>query len=102
MKNLKVRETLCFALLDNASKIDCVREEVMQSILNLNKIKRGLADVEIDYDLAIKTIEQIERTGLYKLSAFELKTFTYSILFHLQSPEFSLRDYCSHFMKQIF
>jgi len=30
-------------------------------VVNINKIKKGLADVEIDYDLAIKSLESIDK-----------------------------------------
>jgi len=31
----------------------------MEMVVNVNKIKRGLADVEFDYDLIIQTMEQV-------------------------------------------
>lgn len=65
LKSLKVRQTLSQGLYDSLQgekmkEINgLVREEVRTLIVNMNKIKRGLADVEIDYDLAIKSIEKI-------------------------------------------
>ena len=62
------------------AKVD-IKKEIFEIIANFNKIKRGLADVELDYDLIIKTIEKIDANQLSQMSHFGIRSVSYSILF---------------------
>lgn len=80
-----------------------IKTDTIEAICNLNKIKKGLADVELDYDLIIKTIETINNeVTLNKMSNIELRSISYSIIFLLSSEEFSVRDYSCNFLKNLF
>jgi hypothetical protein len=39
-------------------KITKFNKDALESIVNLNKMKRGAADMELDYDMVIKTIQK--------------------------------------------
>ena len=57
-------------------------------MVNLNKLKRGAADLELDYDSVIKTIQtMIEEQGIFasKFSSFEVNAISYSVLSLLSS-----------------
>lgn len=105
LKSLKIRNTLSSGLiecLDGKIEGDTVKKEVREVVGELNKLKRGLADMELDYDRIIKTIQQLLEVSLDKFTQNELHVMTYPILFLLQSEEFSVRDYASHFLKHLF
>lgn len=36
------------------------------------------------------------------MNHFEIRAISYSIIFLLQSEEFSVRDYANHFLKKLF
>ena len=87
VKSLKVREVLSKGMTESLKEKNQdempVRNEVLQTICNLNKIKRRLADTELDYDLAIKTIEKVDEVKIQEFTFNEIKAITYSILFLL-------------------
>ncbi len=57
LRSLRIRASFSANLhtaLENKQK--AIRPEVLATIANLNKLRRGAADMELDYDLVIKTI----------------------------------------------
>ncbi|CDW84473.1 small subunit processome component 20 homolog [Stylonychia lemnae] len=113
VKSLKVRNLLSKGLLDNLFVEDSdnlkvsipdlkMKRGTIEIICNLNKIKRGLADTELDYDLIIKTLEKLDINHFRTITHYDLRQISYSVLFLLQSDEFSVRDYSCHFLKQFF
>ena len=57
LRSLRIRASFSANLhtaLENKQK--AIRPEVLGTIANLNKLRRGAADMELDYDLVIKTI----------------------------------------------
>ena len=71
----------------------------MEAVSNLNKIKRGIADMELDYDLAIKTLDQVLNSNLFEtLSSLELSVITYAILHLVYNSELSVREYAVYAM----
>jgi hypothetical protein len=57
LRSLRIRRTLALGLA-TCSRF-CVKPEVLDIVRDLNKLKRGAADLELDYDTVIKTIERI-------------------------------------------
>jgi hypothetical protein len=81
-----------------------IKPEVLETVTNLNKLRRGAADMELDYDLVIKTIKSIiesEDEFSDKLKPLELQIISYNILHLLLNDEFSVRDFANHFVKQV-
>ena len=66
MRNVLTKGLLDNLFEENSSKIKVkvadlnLKKETFDIISNLNKIKRGLADTELDYDLIIKVLEKID------------------------------------------
>ena len=62
-------------------------------------LKKGMADVPLDYDkvlLAIKKITEIDIMDEENISKLELNALTYVIVHLLKSDEFSVRDFAHH------
>ena len=100
MKNIRIRNTLAVGLKDSL-KGNILKSDVLEVIVNLNKLKRGAADLELDYDLIIKTIESLMSNDLSTWNRLELQGVSYSILYLISSEEFSVRDYAAHFVKNV-
>ena len=57
LRSLRIRASFSASLqvaLESKQKV--IKPEVLVTIANINKLKRGAADMELDYDLVIKTI----------------------------------------------
>lgn len=100
LKNIRIRNTLAVGLKDSL-KGNILKSDVLEVIVNLNKLKRGAADLELDYDLIIKTIESLMSNDLSTWNRLELQGVSYSILYLISSEEFSVRDYAAHFVKNV-
>jgi hypothetical protein len=58
LKSIRIRASFSAGLQASLEKKQTlVKPEVLQTITSLNKLKRGAADMELDYDLVIKTIQ---------------------------------------------
>ncbi|TNV87999.1 hypothetical protein FGO68_gene14880 [Halteria grandinella] len=103
LRSLRIRNTLAQSL--QTCKLNTVvKPDVLQIVSDLNRLKRGAADLELDYDCVIKTIERtIEGQGQLEatLTEVELQAITYSIVHLMQSEEFSVRDFACHYVKQV-
>jgi len=53
----------------------------LEALRNLNSIKRGVADMELDHDKIIKTIEDSLKSKFEGVNNLELSLITYCILF---------------------
>lgn len=57
LRSLRIRNTLA-QNLQSCKLNTVVKPDVLQIINDLNRLKRGAADLELDYDCVIKTIER--------------------------------------------
>lgn len=102
VENPKVRSQLAQGLQRALTGSSLLGEECLAQICQLNKVKRGLADLELDCDKAIAAIQFIsEQKILEKCACHELNLITYSIIFLCQHEEYSVREYASHFIDHI-
>jgi len=68
----------------------------------LNRIKRGVADLELDCDKAITAIQCLsEEKILERCSTVDMKFIAYSIVFYCQHEEYSVREYATHFLEYV-
>ena len=65
-------------------------DRVLQLNIDLNKLKRGLADLEIDCDSAIQALQVFE---FKDLSFIETGAIVYNLLLLCQHEEYSMREY---------
>ena len=56
LRSLRIRQSLSIGLQSSLVLVSKFNPEALEIVCNLNKLKRGAADMELDYDLAIKTI----------------------------------------------
>jgi hypothetical protein len=105
LRSLRIRASFSANLqvaLENKQKV--IKPEVLITIANLNKLRRGAADMELDYDLVIKTIQNLiesEQAFSESLSSIELQALSYTIMHLLLNEEFSVRDFANHFVKSV-
>lgn len=100
LKSIRIRQSLSLGL--QGSLGNYLKAEALDIICNLNKLKRGAADLELDYDSVIKTIQSlIENDTINSLKSLELQAITYSVAHLLENEEFSVRDFANHFIKQM-
>lgn len=60
IKSLRVRNTLSIGLEEALPmKTKAIDQKALKIIVNLNTLKRGVADLEFDYDLIISTIQKL-------------------------------------------
>ena len=65
----------------------------------MNRIKKGAADLTLDYDSALAAIGEASKLNFSLLTNIEVQCITYNVLHLLGNEEFSVRDYACHFMK---
>jgi len=107
MRSKKVRQKFSEGLLASLSTAEAqtvlsrenstVRKEVLEIVVDLNAVKTGLADIDLDFDKVLGAIQKVTKdTNLKEMSSLEINLLTYSILFLLTNQEFSVRDYAEH------
>jgi hypothetical protein len=102
LRNLRVRRTFSEGLIQAIPKAKSIAGEetisldVLELIGNLNKLKKGVADLELDYDSAIGAIQKLVGLSPESLNFLELQSITYNVLYLLKNNEFSMRDYSVH------
>ena len=91
-----------FEVLGEGSKHESiVAPRMLIMTKELNKLKRGVADMELDTDnaiLAIKEFIQLDQAQLEK-SAFKISdvlALSYNIIYLLSNEEYSIREYAEH------
>ena len=92
MRSKKARELL-------ANGLNSVyKTETTQTLVQLNSIKKGVADVDYDYEKVLAGIKQVsERKGLSE----EQNVLLFSILALLTHQEYSVREYSLHAVSQL-
>jgi len=86
LKSLRIRNSLSIGLQSSLTTRGKINPDVLDIVCNLNKLRRGAADLELDYDSVIKTIQQlIEAQDVLEgiLSNIELQAISYSVMFLL-------------------
>ena len=99
MESRKARQSLTDRLVSAISDQKLFRKEWLECIRDMCALKKGMADVPLDYDkvlLAIKKITEIDIMDQEKISKSELNALTYVIVHLLKSDEFSVRDFAQH------
>ena len=102
LKPLRIRTALAQGL--QSSLPNKLKPEILETICNLNKLKRGAADLELDYDTVIKTIQGLLESKdvlSQTLTPLELQAVSYQVFHLIQSEEFSVRDFACHFIKEL-
>lgn len=95
----KAREQLSVGLCKAMSgqHQSMIGAETLKLIVEMTKLKRGVADMELDCDNAIKAIKRfIEQETKELFSLLELSALTYCIVYLCQNEEFSVREYAEH------
>ena len=69
-------------------------------IVSLTKLRRGAADLELDYDLCIKTMQNLIEQPEER-ATLEAQAIGYIIVSLITNEEFSVRDYAGHYVKQV-
>lgn len=79
-----------------------MRKPVLDMVVELNRLKRGLADLEQDCDSAIKAIQAfIEHATVGQYQVFEMSAVAYSVTYLCQHEEYSMREYALHGLNHI-
>ena len=63
MKSFKVREILANGLAKTLQGSGLVSDEALTQIKDMNTVKKGLADMELDYDKTLTAIKSVGRTA---------------------------------------
>ena len=104
MESKKVRQSLTEGLMLSLEGSDLMRQEYLQMIKDMCSLKKGMADVPLDYDKvlnAIKKITELDFTNEQHVKRLETNAFTYLIVHLLKNEEFSVRDYAQHAFSHI-
>ena len=81
--------------------IAMVSSDSLSIIVKLNKLKRGLADLELDCDTTIQTLQVILDQNFDDRTLLEISALTYNILFLVNHDEFSVREYSLYAFKKV-
>jgi len=73
-----------------------VSEQILIILVNLNTVKRGTADIDLDLDKLLNAIKQITKIDQTQLLPLDLNLLVYGILYLLANEEFSVREYAEH------
>ena len=72
---------------------------ILSMIVSMTKLKRGLADMELDIDSAIQGIQKFLESQDYQM--IEIQSMTYCIVFLMQHEEYSMREYALHGLNHV-
>jgi len=80
-----------------------VSVEALTLIRDLNKMKRGIADMEIDCDSSIQAIQDfIQGDRQSSMTSLEVSAVTCSVAYLCKHEEYSMREYAEHALNHIF
>jgi hypothetical protein len=91
----KVRE----ALGNGVKALGLMDATILQIMADMNKLKRGLADMELDIDCAITAIKTL--MGREDYSMMELSSIIYCVVYLMQHEEYSMREYAHHGLNHV-
>ena len=104
MESRKARQSLTEKLQVALDGSGVMRKEYLQMIKDMCSLKKGMADVPLDYDKvlsAIKKITELNLTDEKLVTRLEINAFTYLIVHLLKNDEFSVRDFAQHAFSHI-
>lgn len=106
--NPRIRQQLALGLqaafaagTSKSSHHGFLSEGCLAQLVNLNKLKRGLADLELDCDSAISAIQSMTEDPSQLLQSFDvhqLAAIAYSTSYYCRHDEYSVREYAIHFL----
>lgn len=107
VKAVKVRRQLGEGLMAAIGNSGMIPESTLALISELNKVRRGIADMELDCDRSIRTIQDFIQEGPTKIknrtmTCLEISAITYSIIYLCKHEEYSMREYAEHALNHIF
>jgi len=97
----KAREQLANGFAE-AMKGRGMQDETLEMIKKLNKLKRGLADLELDCDSCIVAIKDFLSVDNQELGFLDISGISYCIVYLCQHEEYSLREYAEHALNHLF
>ena len=96
VKSPKVRAKLSTGLASSLAsvKTEIIGKPALDLLVELNRLKRGLADLELDCEAAIRAIQAFsEDPSVDGKSMVEIGAATYSIVYLCQHEEYSMREH---------
>lgn len=79
-----------------------IGKPALDVVVELNRLKRGLADLEQDCDSAIRAIQTfVDDATVNQYSVLEMSAVAYSITFLCQHEEYSMREYALHGLNRV-
>ena len=75
-------------------------DEILEMVVSMTKLKRGLADMELDIDSAIRAIQSFLERQDYEM--IEIQAITYCIVYLMQHEEYSMREYALYGLNHTF
>lgn len=105
VKSPKVRARLSTGLASSlgATKSQIVTKSSLDLLVELNRLKRGLADLELDVDAAIKAIQTFsEDPAVMNYSLIDISASAYCITYLCQHEEYSMREHALLGLNRIF
>jgi hypothetical protein len=98
LSSKNVREKLITGLKNVLSKDTGVSNESLTLVMELNTVKRGLADIELDFDVVLTAIQKLNDTldskkQPYTQTKLDKMLVVYNIIYLVIHPEFSVRDF---------
>ena len=73
--------------------------KVLGLVADLNKVKRGKADIDLDFDTVLNAVQGI--CELENTKSLDNIYVTYNIVYLVQSHEYSVRDYAQHAFEKL-
>lgn len=96
MESRKARETFTEGLHSVLKDFSLLRAEVLSAIHNMNTVKKGMADLTLDYDKVLAALQSANTIASDGLTAPESSALIFNALNLLRSEEYAVRDYALH------
>ena len=93
MESKRARESFTQGLQDVLKDAGIIKGEILDAIQDMNKTKKGMADVTLDFDKVLSAIEKVNNLDLTDLKNAESSALLFNVLNLLLSEEYSVRDY---------
>ena len=96
MESRRARETFTEGLHSVLKDFSLLRAEVLSAIQNMNTVKKGMADLTLDYDKVLAALQSVNTIASDGLTAPESSALIFNALNLLRSEEYAVRDYALH------
>ena len=93
MESKRARESFTEGLQEVLKDAGIIKGEVLDAVQDMNKTKKGMADVTLDFDKVLSAIEKVNNLDLTDLKNAESSALLFNVLNLLLSEEYSVRDY---------